>query len=244
MVKYQQPEVHLIDSCGSDLSVANAARVSFHKTSDWEYTSDPTWGETKRLSERDKKLLSYLAKHNHWTPFAHCFVSFRVTCCFAVARQLHKHQVGLVVNEVSRRYVSTAPTFYKPDVYRGKAKNKKQGSSGTVVLRNDYDMVGDGFAYGKFVDAMESAHNACLSAYNHMLDNGVCEEQARLVLPLGANTEFIWSGSLAAWARVINLRTSEDAQPETQYVAEMIASHIKALYPASYEVLCGKDSNS
>lgn len=240
----KQPQVDLLDSCGSDLTVANAARVSFHKTSDWEYTHHPTWGDTKTLSERDRKLLAYLAKHNHWTPFAHCFASFRVTCCFAVARQLHKHQVGLVVNEVSRRYVSEPPTFYKPDVYRGKSENKKQGSAGTVTIRNDYDMIGDGWAYARRVDAVESAYHSCVLAYNHLLDNGVCEEQARLVLPLGANTEFIWSGSLAAWARVINLRTSEDAQPETQYVAEMIASHIKALFPVSYEVLCGKDSST
>lgn len=247
MVKFKEPEVHLIDSCGSDLSVANAARVSFHKTSDWEYTHSTTWGDTKRLSERDRKLLAYLAKHNHWTPFAHCFVTFRVTCCVAVARQLHKHQVGLVVNEVSRRYVSEEPTFYKPEVYRGKAENKKQGSSGVVEVQDDYGYIEDPSGphnFGKYVDAAECAYEACHMAYNHLLDAGVCEEQARLVLPLGANTEFIWSGSLAAWSRVINLRTSEDAQPETAEVAEMIASHIKSLFPVSYEVLCcGQNSN-
>lgn len=244
---FKQPQVDLLESCGSDLTVANAARVSFHKTSDWEYTHHPTWGDTKTLSERDRKLLAYLAKHNHWTPFAHCFVSFRVTCCFAVARQLHKHQVGLVVNEVSRRYVSEPPTFYKPDVYRGKVNNKKQGSAGVVEVQDDYGYIedpGGSHNFGKYVDATECAYEACRRAYNHLLDSGVCEEQARLVLPLGANTEFIWSGSLAAWARVINLRTSEDAQPETQHVAEMIASHIKALFPVSYEVLCGKDSST
>ncbi len=241
MVKFKEPEVHLIDSCGSDLSVANAARVSFHKTSDWEYTHSTTWGDTKRLSERDRKLLAYLAKHNHWTPFAHCFVTFRVTCCFAVARQLHKHQVGLVVDEVSRRYVSEEPTFYKPEVYRGKAENKKQGSSGVVHLPQTHCV---DYQYGAYTDTLGFAYDVVYTAYQELLDAGVCEEQARLVLPLGANTEFIWSGSLAAWARVINLRTSEDAQPETQYVAEMIASHIKSLFPVSYEVLCcGQNSN-
>lgn len=246
MVKFKEPEVHLIDSCGSDLSVANAARVSFHKTSDWEY-DDHSWCGFPKLSERDRKLLAYLAKHNHWTPFAHCFVTFRVTCCVAVARQLHKHQVGLVVNEVSRRYVSEEPTFYKPEVYRGKAENKKQGSSGVVEVQDDYGYIEDPSGphnFGKYVDAAECAYEACHMAYNHLLDAGVCEEQARLVLPLGANTEFIWSGSLAAWSRVINLRTSEDAQPETAEVAEMIASHIKSLFPVSYEVLCcGQNSN-
>lgn len=238
MLKHKGPSVDLVDSSGSDLTVANSARVSFNKTSDWDYVDNGAFGQKRVLSERDKKLIKYLAKHNHWTPFAHCFASFRVTCCFAVARQLHKHQVGLVVNEVSRRYVSEPPTFYKPDVYRGKSENKKQGSAGTVTIRNDYDMIGDGWAYARRVDAVESAYHSCVLAYNHLLDNGVCEEQARLVLPLGVNTEFVWSGSLAAWARVINLRTSEDAQKETRDVAELIARHIKQLYPVSYEALC------
>ena len=225
-MKHAGPSVELIESSGSDLTVANAARVSFNKTSDWDIADNGNFGQTKKLSARDKKLIKYLAQHNHWTPFAHCFVTFRVTCCIAVARQLHKHQVGLVVNEVSRRYVSDEPTFYLPTSVRGKAKDKKQGSSGE--LEQSWDIcswIGD-------------IYNEAALRYESLLASGVCEEQARLVLPLGVNTEFYWSGSLAAWARVINLRTSDDAQKETRDVAELIAKHIKTLYPESYGALC------
>lgn len=231
-MKHKGPSVDLVDSSGSDLTVANSARVSFNKTSDWDYVDNGAFGQKRVLSERDKKLIKYLAKHNHWTPFAHCFVTFRVTCCIAVARQLHKHQVGLVVNEVSRRYVSDEPTFYVPDVLRGKAVDKKQGSSGELAYSADG------------VTLMQYIYSDALACYDSLLEAGVCEEQARLVLPLGVNTEFVWSGSLAAWARVINLRTSEDAQKETRDVAELIAQHIKQLYPVSYEALCGKDNRA
>lgn len=239
MLKHKGPSVDLVDSSGSDLTVANSARVSFNKTSDWDYVDNGAFGQKRVLSERDKKLIKYLAKHNHWTPFAHCFVTFRVTCCIAVARQLHKHQVGLVVNEVSRRYVSDEPTFYVPDALRGKAVDKKQGSSDVVVEKWAAWEI-----YGVDWGPMELAYRRALQSYHELLERGVCEEQARLVLPLGANTEFVWSGSLAAWARVINLRTSEDAQKETRDVAELIAQHIKQLYPVSYEALCGKDNRA
>lgn len=232
MMRHAGPSVELIDSSGSDLTVARAARVSFHKESNWEYVDNGNFGQTRKLSARDKKLIKYLAKHNHWTPFAHCFVTFRVTCCIAVARQLHKHQVGLVVNEVSRRYVSDTPTFYVPDTLRGKASDKKQGSAGALPSSE------------QGINAIKYLYEDALNVYEALLEGGVCEEQARLVLPLGVNTEFIWSGSLAAWARVINLRTSEDAQKETRDVAELIATHIKQLYPVSYEALCGKDNRA
>lgn len=225
-MRHAGPSVELIESSGSDLTVANAARVSFNKTSNWDIVDNGNFGQTKKLSARDKRLIKYLAEHNHWTPFAHCFVTFRVTCCIAVARQLHKHQVGLVVNEVSRRYVSDEPTFYVPDVLRGKAKDKKQGSSGELERSDDARTL------------VWYIYNDALQCYESLLENGVCEEQARLVLPLGVNTEFYWSGSLAAWARVINLRTSDDAQKETRDVAELIAKHIQTLYPESYGALC------
>lgn len=244
-MQHQDMQVELLRHVGDDLAVVNAARVSFDKESDWvkeylEYERHDTWGEEfdgrvlvgQTLSEPDKKLIKYLAKHNHFTPFTHCFATFRITCPIAVARQLHKHQVGLSVNEVSRRYVSTEPTFYVPPVWRGKAENKKQGSAG-VVEPYDYGMMDD-----KDRTPFEWAYQHCLEAYLNLLDAGVCEEQARLVLPVGSNTTFIWSGSLAAWARVINLRTSDDAQPETRIVADQIATHISSHFPVSYEALC------
>lgn len=244
-MQHQDMQVELLRHVGDDLAVVNAARVSFDKESDWvkeylEYERHDTWGEEfdgrvlvgQTLSEPDKKLIKYLAKHNHFTPFTHCFATFRITCPIAVARQLHKHQVGLSVNEVSRLYVSTEPTFYVPPVWRGKAENKKQGSAG-VVEPYDYGMMDD-----KDRTPFEWAYQHCLEAYLNLLDAGVCEEQARLVLPVGSNTTFIWSGSLAAWARVINLRTSDDAQPETRIVADQIATHISSHFPVSYEALC------
>ena len=245
-MQHQDMQVELLRHVGDDLAVVNAARVSFDKESDWvkeylEYSVQYGWGEEydmdrvcvgQSLGESDKKLIKYLAKHNHFTPFTHCFATFRITCPIAVARQLHKHQVGLSVNEVSRRYVSTEPTFYVPPVWRGKAENKKQGSAG-VVEPYDYGMMDD-----RDLTPFEWAYQHCLEAYLNLLDAGVCEEQARLVLPVGSNTTFIWSGSLAAWARVINLRTSDDAQPETRIVAEQIATHISSHFPVSYEALC------
>jgi thymidylate synthase (FAD) len=111
-------KVDLIDHMGSDLTVVNAARVSFNKTS-------------SSLTEKDIKLINYLAKHKHWSPFSHCFVQFRIKAPIFVARQLGKHQVGLAWNEVSRRYVDSEPEFYKPVMWRGRAENAKQGSDGT-----------------------------------------------------------------------------------------------------------------
>ncbi|HET8687392.1 MAG TPA: FAD-dependent thymidylate synthase, partial [Methanosarcina sp.] len=122
--KRAEIEVTLIDSMGSDLSIVNAARVSFDKESVWQ-TDDPEMGEdrTEYLSEKDGKLISYLSRNGHWTPFGHVFASFRIKAPLFVARQLGKHQVGLVWNEVSRRYVDSEPEFYMPDVLRGRAEN-------------------------------------------------------------------------------------------------------------------------
>jgi len=122
--------VEYVDHMGSDLSVVNAARVSFAKQSVWQNDSDG-WIEGK-LYDKDAKLISYLAKHGHWSPFAHNSISLRIKAPIFVARQLVKHQVGLVWNEVSRRYVDDEPEFYFPDVWRGKPENAKQGSSGII----------------------------------------------------------------------------------------------------------------
>src|ERR1043166_5131845 len=138
-MKIASQKVELIDSMGSDLSVVNAARVSFHKESEWEHfvpetgqVKPPDWDTVERLGEKDQKLIGYLAKHGHWTPFAHAFLSFRIKAPIFVARQLVKHQVGLAWNEVSRRYVDDEPEFWFPDVWRGKPVNAKQGSNGVV----------------------------------------------------------------------------------------------------------------
>lgn len=197
---------------GTDLSVVNAARVSFDKTSE-------------ELNDADSKLISYLATHNHWSPFSHAFASFRIKAPIFVARQLVKHTVGLAWNEVSRRYVNSEPEFYLPDYWRKSASNVKQGSSDEVA--REYQAI----------DSSQSATERCLEEYNCMLRLGVCPEQARMILPQNTMTEWIWSGSLYAFARVCNLRLDSHTQKETQEVAKQISNHMIKLFPESWSVL-------
>ena len=218
-------QVTLIDHMGSDLSVVNAARVSFDKESDWEEHTEEDGDITVYhyvLSDKDAKLIRYLAKHNHWTPFGHCFASFRIKAPIFVARQLGKHQVGLVWNEVSRRYVDSDPEFYVPSEWRGRADNVKQGSSDKAVDTGDL--------YANAIDVVEDA-------YLNLLSRGVCPEQARMVLPQSMLTEWVWSGSLAAFARVCKLRLDPHTQKETRDIAEMIDAEMRRLFPVSWEAL-------
>lgn len=213
-------QVTLLDSMGSDLSVVNAARVSFHKESDWEQTD--SYDGKFYLSEKDKKLINYLAKHGHWTPFGHAFLSFRIKAPIFVARQLVKHQVGLCWNEVSRRYVDDEPEFWFPKVWRGKPVNAKQGSDGVLQ-----EPVYHGFAEDALVE------------YKFLLELGVAPEQARMVLPLNTHTEWIWSGSLAAFSRVVKLRTDPHAQAETREIAEKIDALVPMAFCHSWRALRG-----
>ena len=215
-------EVNLIDKMGSDLSVVNAARVSFAKISEWE--TIPHAGPTEgALKYEDERLIKYLAKHGHWTPFGHGSLQFHIKAPVFVARQLVKHQVGLVWNEVSRRYVNSEPEFYTPEVWRGAPENKKQGSSDIKIDIDPDD----------FVRMYDSAK----WMYEHLLEIGVCPEQARMVLPQSMMTEWYWSGTLYAFARVCNLRCKDDAQLETQMVANQIDELAKEIFPYSWEAL-------
>lgn len=219
-------KVTYIDHMGSDLRVVNAARVSFDKVSTWEKVSDNDPVEAaivNVLSEKDAKLIRYLAKHNHWTPFGHCQATFRIKAPIFVARQLGKHQVGMVWNEVSRRYVDNEPEFYRPDFWRARADNAKQGSSDWEVTFFD-------------CPATTSESEAIL-AYKALLDADVCPEQARMVLPQSMYTEWYWTGSLAAWARVCHLRLDRHTQKETQDVAKMLDKEMEKLYPISWKAL-------
>jgi thymidylate synthase (FAD) len=190
-------QVQLIDKMGTDLSVVNAARVSYSKNK-----------ETFEAS--DEKLIKYLAEHEHWSPFAHASMQFRIKAPIFVARQLVKHQVGLVWNEVSRRYVDFPPELYRPEAWRGRPVNSKQGSDGTVEL-------------GQTIDHnLETTMESCLILYNTMIEKGVAPEQARMVLPQSMMTEWYWSGTLYAFARVCNLRCKPDTQKETRDVADQI----------------------
>ena len=221
-------QVTLLDKMGSDLSVVNAARVSFDKTSDWQIDYNG-----KVLNDADRKLISYLATHNHWSPFSHAFASFRIKAPIFVARQLVKHTVGLAWNEVSRRYVNSEPEFYLPDYWRKSATNVKQGSSDEKFQHSDEAIV-----YAS--DVIEES----LSTYNWLIREGACAEQARMVLPQNTMTEWIWSGSLYAFARVCNLRLDSHTQRETQEVARQISDYMIELFPESWEVLVNDNDNN
>jgi len=208
--------VTMIDSMGSDLSVVNAARVSFGKSN--EIYDDP----------KDTKLINYLAKHKHWSPFGHASMQFHIKAPVFVARQLVKHQVGLVWNEISRRYVDDEVEFFEPEVWRGAPDNAKQGSSNESIDINPSKMM---------VDDYEQVLSSAKWAYEELLRKGVCPEQARMVLPQSMMTEWYWSGTLMAFARVCNLRCKPDTQLETQVVANQIDEIGKVYFPVSWKAL-------
>ncbi len=229
-------EVKYIDHMGSDLSVVNAARVSFGKESEWEQQVHPSGDYADNiLSDRDTHLIKYLAKHKHMSPFGHSFASFHVKAPIFVARQLVKHKF-LRWNEISRRYVDDKPEFYQPNEWRGRADDKKQGSEGVVDIdENTFPWVdywssihtGD---YGMYLET-------CEAGYKSLLEKGVAPEQARMVLPQSTMTEWYWSGSLDAFADMCNLRCKEDTQLETRIVANKVSNFMSCSFPVSWEAL-------
>jgi thymidylate synthase (FAD) len=212
--------VEYVDHMGTDLTVVNAARVSFNKESEWDT------GNT--LSAKDSKLVKYLADHNHWTPFAHTSITLRIKAPISIRTQLFKHKVGFTENEISRRYVSYEPDLYYP-FFRGKPINgAKQGSEDFIQdpkIKMSIDKL--------YRDSAESA----IEAYNNLLEAGVAPEQARFVLPQGVYTEWWWTGSLPAYARVYKQRIDPHAQWEVQEYAKGIGSIIESLFPESWSVL-------
>ena len=214
--------MELIDSCGTDLSVVNSARVSFNKQSDFFWDVEQ---ESWNLSEKDNKLLNYLAKNKHFSPFNHAFLSFRVKAPIFVARQLVKHKF-LPWNEVSRRYVDDEPEFYIPNVWRARADDKKQGSSEEAVPMSHACSI-----------STSTITKSCLVLYKALLAEGVCPEQARMVLPQNTMTEWIWSGTLGAFCDMLRLRLDEHTQKETREVALLIARNVSQTFPHSYKAL-------
>ena len=210
-----------IDHMGSDLSVVNAARVSFGKKSDWLHPANGKWSG---LREGDTKLIKYLAEHKHMSPFGHAFASFHIKAPIFVARQLVKHKF-LRWNEVSRRYVDSDPEFYEPEHWRDKSEDKKQGSGGKSQSQ-----------YFPNIYIKEVAEKA-LGDYKKMLGQGIAPEQARMVLPQNTMTEWYWSGSLDAFADMCRLRCKEDTQAETQEVAWAISLKMEDLFPVSWVAL-------
>ena len=211
-------EVTYIDHMGSDLSVVNAARVSFGKKSEWHQRIYS--GEPNILKTKDAKLIRYLAKHNHKSPFNHTFATFHVKAPIFVARQLVKHEY-MPWNEISRRYVDEEPEFYTPTNWRGRSVDKKQGSSGEM-----------------FTDVSPNyAYTAARETYRNLLMDGVAPEQARMVLPQSMMTEWYWSGTVYAFAKMCQLRMQQDTQQESREVAMQIDEYMEKLYPESWKAL-------
>jgi len=217
-----------INHMGDDLTVVNSARVSFGKQSKLECI-DMVKGKFI-LSVKDKKLIQYLAKHNHKSPFNHAFATFHVKAPVFVARQLVKHEY-MPWNEISRRYVDSEPEFYEPDNWRGRSEDKKQGSTDEEVNPCDF------YGFDSMAAAVNSFDGEQLKLYNDMLVAGVAPEQARMVLPQSMMTEWYWSGSLFAFAKMCGLRLKDDSQYETRLVAEQVEDVMMKLFPASWEAL-------
>ena len=206
-------KVEYIDHMGNDDSVVNAARVSFAKQAD-QYTD-----------EQNARLIKYLARHNHWTPFAHAFVTLRFKAPIAIHAQCVKHQIGFAMNTVSRRYVSDAPELFIPEFRLAPEGSVKQGSGDAHPDNGHLQAV-----YKSYCDRM-------INAYIDMIDMKVAPEQARFILPQGVMTEWVWSGSLQAWARFYNQRSDSHAQQEIQYLAHEVDNIVGALFPVSWEAL-------
>ena len=204
-------DVTLTDTMGSDLTVVNAARVSFGK-------------KKKKFTKGDDRLINYLAKHNHWTPFGHCTLQYHIKAPMFVARQLGKHQVGLVWNEISRRYVDDIPDYYIPENWRGRAEDKKQGSDEENIIQEEW------LQYSEHCETS-------LGIYQLMLEEGICPEQARMVLPQSTYTEWYWTGTLMAFARICNLRCTDDTQKETRELCYKIGWLARDKFPISWKAL-------
>ena len=255
-----------VDHMATDLSVVNAARVSFDKVSDWEWVeagvkSDTTGESFQRLSKLDTRLINYLARgcsesewweliHDvmdagehgktkvtsnmvktltnmatHWTPFAHTAITLRMQAPVPIRTQCFKHKQGFTENEESRRYVTKTPELFVPEFFREASEDKKQGSGGRHP-RGAY-----------WVDAYDYITGRCLAIYEEMIEDGVCPELARFVLPQGVEVQWIWTGNLASYARFYNQRTDSHAQKEIQDLAKMVGEIIEPLFPVSWKAL-------
>ena len=206
-------KAELIDWMGSDLSVVNAARVSFSK-------------DASNYSDADnERLIQFLAREKHELPFAHTAITLR--CSAPIPQRTHafKSKVGFVENEESRRYISSRPELFVPDEFRSAVKDKKQGSGG--ALSNSEFLIDRYKAYG--VQAIE--------CYEWLIAEGVCPEQARYILPQGVMVNWIWTGSLLAYARFYKLRSKPDTQKETQVLAGLVGDHMARLFPVSWTAL-------
>ena len=212
--------VELLGTFGDDLTVVNAARVSFNK-------------ESTEFTERDAKLIRYLAKHNHITPFFHPQVRMRLKMPIFVAREWFRHTVGFARNEVSRRYVDSDPELFLPEICRERDPKLKQGSKQEQVKEN-----------AMCVNIIDEVNRKALHIYKGLMEQGVCPEQARMVLPQGMYTEFIETGSLAAYARLCKLRLDPGAQKEIREYADAIVELLRPKFPVSWAALMGLEEET
>lgn len=220
-----------IDHMGDDLSVVNAARVSFDKVSTWDCGCEGSCNgdclfEAPRLADSDDRLIKFLARHNHWTPFAHTAISLRMKAPVPIRTQCFKHKAGFVENEESRRYISSTPELFIPEFFREKPQGSiKQGSGERHPREVKWKT--------KYVRRCQDA----IRTYTLMVEDGVCPEQARFILPQGCYVNWVWTGNLMAFARFYNQRTDSHAQKEIQDLATEVGRIIRPLFPVSWAAL-------
>lgn len=221
-----QIKAELLDHMGDDLSVVNAARVSFNRESSWGY-----FEHKDVLRHEDENLINYLAAHNHWTPFAHTALKFRCSAPVPIRTQAFKHKIGMVENEESRRYISSTPEVFIPDFFRSKPEGSiKQGSA---EEHHDSDF---------WLKSYKATVDEAVATYEDMILDGVCPEQARFILPQGTIVNWIWTGNLVSFANFYNKRTDANAQKEVQYLAEQIGHQVEKLFPVSWAALTKKEN--
>jgi thymidylate synthase (FAD) len=219
-------KAELIDYMGDDLAVVNAARVSFDKVSEWDVNYDQVPCGVERLSDADTRLIQYLARNNHWSPFSHTAISLRMSAPIPIRTQCFKHKAGLTENEESRRYISSRPDVFVPDEFRAAPDGSvKQGSGGVHHRSEEWRAV------------YEVHTRDMVDTYMAMIDDGVAPEQARFILPQGCIVNWIWTGNLVAFARYYNQRTYDNAQKEGRDLARQVADIINPMYPVSWAAL-------
>ena len=237
--------VEYVTHYGDDLSPVNAARVSMNKQSDWEvvgYNEEVDVDSRTiilvpqhMLSYKDRNLIAYLAKHKHTSCFEHQGATLRLKVPIFIARQIQRHRT-FSYNEVSRRYVDSAPEFYWPDKWRKRADNKKQGSSDEVFETEPLVAIRE-WERGQVVAAPSKLQSLMVAMYNGLVALGVAPEQARMILPQNMMVNWVWTGSLLGWAQMCKARLADDAQRETQEFARKVQDVVAPLYPVSWDNL-------
>lgn len=227
-----QIKAELLDWMGDDLAVVNAARVSFSKESELQEYENHAGDLMVGLKISDARLIDYLAQHNHWTPFAHTALKFRCSAPVPIRTQAFKHKVGMVENEESRRYISSTPEIFIPEFFRSKPEGSIKQGSGDRHYNSD-----------NWVAYYESACQKAVNVYLDMLDDNVCPEQARFILPQGTIVNWIWTGNLVSFANFYLKRTDTNAQKEVQVLAESIGEQVSKIFPVSWKALVGEKDN-